>query len=219
MVVVGDDDDAGGDDAMELGRLLATTLAVDVLPVSVIVTGSSPRARSELERGGGRLVVAPSVARGLTDVANEVDARAVVVGSSRRGRIGRIAFGTGAEHLAKVAQCPVAIAPSGFARRYASRLRRVETSFDGSPGSAAALALAGMLASAEHGCVLIHAAREVRDTAEHALARLPRNVKYEIDVAATDDLERHASSATDVMILSRSSERTAREFASALILV
>ncbi len=58
--------------------------------------------------GGG------SAAHVLHDIAVERDAGLVVVGSSRRGRFGRIAPGTTAERLLHGSECPVAVAPSGL---------------------------------------------------------------------------------------------------------
>ena len=56
-----------------------------------------------------------SAARVLHEVAAERDAGLIVVGSSRRGALGRLAPGTTAERLLHGAACPVAVAPSGLA--------------------------------------------------------------------------------------------------------
>jgi nucleotide-binding universal stress UspA family protein len=55
----------------------------------------------------------PSPARVLHDAAVELDARMVVVGSTHRGPVGRVAPGTTAERLMHGAPCPVAIVPAG----------------------------------------------------------------------------------------------------------
>jgi nucleotide-binding universal stress UspA family protein len=58
---------------------------------------------------GGR-----SASHALHDIAVERDAGLIVVGSSRRGLLGRIAPGTTAERLLHGSSCPVAVAPNGL---------------------------------------------------------------------------------------------------------
>jgi nucleotide-binding universal stress UspA family protein len=182
MVVVGWDGSVGGEDALELGRLLATALDDEYAAVSVVVTGASPHARAELEGGpAGRSVVAPSVAVGLNDVALDEGAAAVVVGSSHRSALGRVLFGTDAEHLARIISCPVAVATRGFARRYAARLRRVDVDYDGSPQGRRALDLAARIAQSSSGSVRVHAPGRLRSDVEGILPRLARGVVYEVD--------------------------------------
>jgi len=197
MVIVGWDGSAGGEDALELGRLLAFALGDDYAAVSVMVTGASPHARTELDDGrGARVVVAPSVAVGLNDVAVEEGATAVVVGSSHRSALGRVMFGTDAEHLARIISCPVAVAPRGFARRYAARLHNIEAEFDGSPQSRRALDLAARIAEGNGGSVRVRAPRALRAEVERILPGLPRGVVYEVD-----EDEGSEESAADLRIL------------------
>ena len=182
MVIVGWDGSAGGEDALELGRLLAIALGDEYAAVSVMVTGTSPHARAELDGGpDGRVVVAPSVAVGLNEVAIEEGAAAVVVGSSHRGTLGRVLFGTDAEHLARIISCPVAVAPRGFSRRYAARLLHIEVEYDGSPQSRRALDLAAQIAQSDDGSVRVHAPGGLRPDVEGILPELPRGVVYEVD--------------------------------------
>jgi len=56
----------------------------------------------------------PSPARVLHDAAVEYDALLVVVGSTHRGPLGRVAPGTTAERLMHGAPCPVVIVPAGL---------------------------------------------------------------------------------------------------------
>lgn len=63
----------------------------------------------------------PSGARVLHDLAVERDAGLIVVGSSRRGRIGRLAPGSTAERLLHGATCPVAVAPNGLHEHWSPR--------------------------------------------------------------------------------------------------
>jgi len=69
------------------------------------------------------LVVVPgrSAAHALHDLATERGAGLLVVGSSRRGHLGRLAPGTTAERLLHGAACPVAVAPTGLAEDWAPR--------------------------------------------------------------------------------------------------
>ena len=56
-----------------------------------------------------------SPAAGLTAVAEEVDARMIVLGSSRRGALGRVVPGSTAERVVHGAPCPVAVVPRDYA--------------------------------------------------------------------------------------------------------
>jgi nucleotide-binding universal stress UspA family protein len=62
-----------------------------------------------------------SASRVLHDLAVERDAGLLVVGSSRRGRLGRLAPGTTAERLLHGATCPVAVAPAGLSSDWSPR--------------------------------------------------------------------------------------------------
>ena len=219
MIVVGSGGGDGGEDALELGRLLASTLRLDVLPVTVTVPGSSHSARSALAKDGRRAVTAASVARGLSDVATEVDATALVVGSSHRGRIGRTLFGTGIEHLAEISPCPLAVAPRGYAKRYALRLARIETSFDGSPASERAVRLAGRLAAGGQGSVRVRVPPDLRHAAERCVSAMPPDVPYEVDADASDDLDAIARHRGDMLIVGRDDPHARRPHASALLML
>jgi nucleotide-binding universal stress UspA family protein len=60
-------------------------------------------------------------ARALHELAVERDAGLIVVGSSRRGRLGRLTPGTTAERLLHGGTCPVAVAPRGLAEGWTLR--------------------------------------------------------------------------------------------------
>jgi len=55
-----------------------------------------------------------SVPKGLTELATEVNADVVVVGSSSTGLLGRVTLGSVSGRLVHTAQVPVAIAPRGY---------------------------------------------------------------------------------------------------------
>ena len=82
------------------------------------------QARQSLERMVGRLPAeldtwvvvhqSTSVPTGLTDLAAEIGAELVVVGSSSSGLLGRVALGSVTNRLVHTAAVPVAIAPRGY---------------------------------------------------------------------------------------------------------
>jgi nucleotide-binding universal stress UspA family protein len=82
------------------------------------------QARQSLERMVGKLPAqldtwvvvhqSTSVPTGLTDLAAEIGAELVVVGSSSSGLMGRVALGSVTNRLVHTAAVPVAIAPRGY---------------------------------------------------------------------------------------------------------
>jgi nucleotide-binding universal stress UspA family protein len=90
--------------------------------------------------------IAGSAAAGVHDVAERVGADLVVIGSCRRGRIGRILSGDDTREIVRAAPCPVAVAPIGYA--HAGRpIAVVGVGYDGRPEAAPALSLARRLAA------------------------------------------------------------------------
>lgn len=94
-----------------------------------------------------------SAARGLQEVAEDVGADLIVVGSSHRGKLGRMLAGGTAESLLRGAPCAVAVAPRGFGADGVPELRRIGVGYDGSPEARLALDAAVALAK-EHGAEL-----------------------------------------------------------------
>jgi nucleotide-binding universal stress UspA family protein len=70
-------------------------------------------------------------ADGLKAVAREERARALVVGSSHRGPVGRAVLGSTATELLRTARCPVAVAPLGWARADRSEAMVIGVALDG----------------------------------------------------------------------------------------
>ena len=89
------------------------------------------------------VVPAASPARALTELAERDGADLVVVGSTHRGKVGRVVPGTTAERLLHGAPCAVAVAPRGYA---GDRLRHIGVAYDGSPEAEAALDTAEAIA-------------------------------------------------------------------------
>ena len=79
-----------------------------------------------------------------TRLAERIGAALVVVGSTRRGPVGRVVPGSTGERLLHGSPCPVAIVPRGYARGRSDRT--VGVGYDGSDESEAALAAACQVA-------------------------------------------------------------------------
>lgn len=97
-------------------------------------------------------LAARSAARGLHTAAKDTAADLIVVGSSRRGPVGRVLLGDDANSVLRGAPCAVAIAPAGYSR-HAHSIDKVAVGYDGSAESKDALAFARKLAG-QHGARL-----------------------------------------------------------------
>ena len=166
-VLVGYNGGETSDDALVLARALAGPLGTVTAactywwqPLSARVFKSRPgemRMRSgaaevlaELSRREGpALLTVPvpgtSPAHALVDLIKERGYDLAVVGSTHRGRAGRVFAGTTADALLHDAHCPVAVAPVGY-REHHGALRRIGVAFDGSDASRAAVETATWLA-------------------------------------------------------------------------
>jgi nucleotide-binding universal stress UspA family protein len=124
---------AGAEAADDVGRHAAA-----ILESAREVVGDLP---AEL-----RTVAATSPARGLAELAEEEGAEAVVVGSTRRGAIGRVMTGSTAERLLHGTGCPVAVAPRGYRRHHPEPLRAIVVAFTDHPDGHEAVRVAAELA-------------------------------------------------------------------------
>ncbi len=138
-IVVGVDGRDGDADAIALAQRLADPRATLILTGVVDSGGAGARGtnadfdrvmRDEMQVTAQRLrdaltdgsaktetVVAGTVAHGLLVAARRHDADLVVVGSCRRGGLGRLLVGDDARAMVRDADRPVALAPVGFAKR------------------------------------------------------------------------------------------------------
>ena len=169
-VIVGIDDEEGGRDAIALAKLLAAeggelTLAQVYQGDSAVSRRSNPdyesaqhdRIRELLETRRTEAGVdaklrwygSPSVGRGLHELAEVTGADLLVIGSSRRGLLGRVLTGDDTRAALNGAPCSVAIAPTGYCHEPAA-MREIGVGYDGSPESHAALALARLVAAEHH---------------------------------------------------------------------
>jgi nucleotide-binding universal stress UspA family protein len=170
-VVVGFDGSDSGEDALRLGVLFSAALG-DTPLVATVHPGPNPiglgrvdaewvaamregaedclgQARRLLEgqvEAEFRLVPSSSAAHGLADHSEAEHARAVVVGSTRRGARRRVLAGSTAERLMHGSACPIAVAPRGFRDRAWGALRRIGVAYLESREAREALRVATELA-------------------------------------------------------------------------
>jgi nucleotide-binding universal stress UspA family protein len=98
-------------------------------------------------RVGDALVVASnSPARELQRLSERGDVGLIVVGSTHRGRVGRVVPGSVGERLLSGAACPVAVAPLAYADGELREAGLIGVGFDGSEEARRALAAARALA-------------------------------------------------------------------------
>ncbi|UQU68300.1 universal stress protein [Couchioplanes caeruleus] len=170
-VIVGVDGSESGHDALALGRWAASVLGA---PLVVAVVHPAPSAlgsgrvdaewvadrhraaeavlddaRSVLPEGGEveyRLVSSTSAAHGLHDLAEELGAETIVVGSGRSGPRHRLFAGSTADRLLAGSMCPVAVAPSGMDVAPGT-LGRVGVAYVDTPDGRAALETAARVAA------------------------------------------------------------------------
>jgi nucleotide-binding universal stress UspA family protein len=172
-VLVGVDGQEGGRDAIALARKLVggdgkLTLAHLYIGDTVPWRGSGGAFDAARHQRGLALLTAArdeagveaelvcigssSVGRGLHLLAESPGADLLVVGSSRRGLLGRVLLGDDTRASLNGAPCAVAIAPAGYCE-HESMMREIGVGYDGSPESEHALAVARKLA-AQHGSTL-----------------------------------------------------------------
>jgi nucleotide-binding universal stress UspA family protein len=105
----------------------------------VFVKAERELGRSDFDRRELRQVSAP---RGLNQLAEHEDVDLIVVGSTQRGAVGRVVFGSVGERLLYGAPCAVAVAPRGYAGCEHIGLGIIGVAYDGGDESALALAYA-----------------------------------------------------------------------------
>ena len=166
QVVVGVAEDKGSRDAIAIAKKL---LARDgALTLAHVYTGyphvyrgvSATHDSSERERAlellertreeSGvpadlRVRKAHTVGRGLHELCEPIGADLLVVGSSRRGLLGRVLLGDDTRAALNGSPCAIAIAPAGYVAEPAA-MREIGVGYDRSPESAHALQFAQTLA-------------------------------------------------------------------------
>jgi nucleotide-binding universal stress UspA family protein len=130
-VLVGVDGTASGHEAVALGTAIAILTSAPLVLGAVygyegaFMHGLTWPTADEAERWldeaaerlgnavpwSARAVSAPSAAAGIDDLAIEIGAQMIVLGSSRRGPIGRVLAGSTVRAVLQAAPCAVAVAP------------------------------------------------------------------------------------------------------------
>ena len=169
-VIVGVDGKEGGSDAIALAKALRDdagqlTLAYIYPKEPHIWRGASASyedaereyAQTLLDKARGqarseaklRWYGSTSAGRGLHELAEEIGADLLVIGSSRRGLLDRVLIGDDTRMALNGAPCAVAIAPTGYGARPVA-MREIGVGYDGSSESEHALDIARKLAAAHH---------------------------------------------------------------------
>ena len=187
-VIVGVDGGASGHDALVLGQWAAEVLAV---PLVVAVVHPAPAggagrvdaewiadrhraaeavlegARTVLKDATGpveyRTVASTSASHGLHDLAEELGAQTIVVGSGKAAPPRRLFAGSTAERLLAGSVCPVAVAPAGLQRPPGS-LGRIGVAYIDTLDGRAALESAALLAARTGSPIRLYTAVADNDT-------------------------------------------------------
>lgn len=172
-LLVGLDKRQGGEDALELARVLGGE-GSSALLVTVLFTGPWPleyELLTDPEAGEAeplltaarqklaamevetRAYCGGSPAGVLTKLAEEDEFDAIVVGSPHRGTIGRVMVGSVANSLLNGAPTDVAVAPSGYAAAAHEPPRRIAVGYDGTPEAKLALRRAEAIAKRSNAAI------------------------------------------------------------------
>ncbi|MCU0297409.1 MAG: universal stress protein [Candidatus Nanopelagicales bacterium] len=174
-LMIGVADDSTSADAVAFGATLAATFGAHVSVVTVSATDDEYindhlDPRWQQQRGDASSQVVDRIAEtlesqygltaqtvvhhhrslgsGLSEIAAELNADLVVVGSGPGGSIGRFAMGSTTNQLLHHCTTPLALVPSGYARHPAPRLGRVLVAFSAGPEGEVATAKGAELARA-----------------------------------------------------------------------
>ena len=157
---------AAGEQAKSVGRERAQELLRSVRDEAGITLRSG---EVSLER-----VWSSSVGRGLHELAESEGAGLLVLGSSRRGLLGRVLVGDHTRAALNGAPCAVALAPAGYCDHFGG-IRRIGVGYDGSVESEQALEIARRLPAAHDAelsaCTAVSVPLPVTDVIEPLLHR------------------------------------------------
>ena len=180
-IVAGYDGTEGARDGLALALVLARSLERSIEVVSVLtylpastlaeyeakLAGDERRLAEEAHEALPGLEVATlmipskSAPRELHDLAEARSAALIAIGSTHRGRLGRVFPGTAADRLLTAAPCPVAVAPRGY-RSTEPSLERLLVAFDGSGEANVALDAAVVLSQRTGASIEAIAVAELR---------------------------------------------------------
>lgn len=174
-IVIGVADDATSPDALAFGATITRTLDAQLSVVTVSATADEyindhADARWQQRRGDESANLVDDMAaklsseygvtaqtvvhhhrslgQGLSEIAAELDADAVVVGSGPGGSLGRFAMGSTTNQLLHHCATPLILVPSGYARHPVDRVGRIMVAFAQGAEGEVALARGVQLARA-----------------------------------------------------------------------
>ena len=252
-VLVGFDERPASRDALALGKALCERTGAELIVASVrpywpelIGPAEYERAAAEDEAWLGReakkllgeqtfstnVIAGGHETAGLKEFAAAEEADVIVVGSTHRGRLGRVMPGSVGERVLNNSPCAVAVAPLGLAEK-GLRLERIAAAYDGSREASAALGFAIELARKTSASLLILGAVELnlevtglgaptlddvevsrmQDHLERARERVPRSVAVETRIlrGPPNHVIAEAAEGADLLVLgSRGHYGTAR---------
>lgn len=176
-IIAGHDLHDGGRDAAALGNQIADAMGAKlvvagVFPIAVQPFAFEPEWREEekelataiqelADQYGAEAEAFPAStpARGLHDLAEEIGADLVIVGSSKHSKVGEMLAGNVALSLLHGSSCPVAVAPHGY-HEHQARPSAIVVGVDGNPESRVAVREAAGLAKATGATLKLIAAAE-----------------------------------------------------------
>ena len=156
-IIVGYNDSDQAKDALALGKAIADAGGAELVVAGVFqfdprwggfdaeFHDAEVEYARQIERAaesvGAKAEAIPSssAARGLHELAEEIDADLIVVGSAHHGRMGQLIAGSVGRALLHGSPCAVAIAPNGYRDRPDREITSVAVGFDGSHESGMAL--------------------------------------------------------------------------------
>ena len=219
-IVVGDDGTPAAAAGLRFGQQLAAKDARLVL-ARVFTHEPEDHAAAELAGrapagGEARALRGHSIEHALCDLAREIDADLIVVGSDRRAGDYR-AHKVRGLRLVHGAPCAVAIAPTDCQEH--EEIRRIGVAYDGSPEAELALDAAYDLAGRLHTAVSLylavlpgptsdlasqHARRDAGALLDAAAGRAPEGVNPETVILtgyASEEIARHGGHRVDLLVL------------------
>jgi nucleotide-binding universal stress UspA family protein len=170
-IIIAYDGSAGGEDALAMGGALAEALGARPLVATVQrippYLVAEPELREMAEADSEPLFAKArealtglevetatlfdeSVGRALSGLIETEEPVALALGSAHRGPVGRVLLGSLGTTMLSGAECPIAIAPAGYAKREARGLSRIAVGVNASAEAEAAIAAARGLAVRLH---------------------------------------------------------------------
>jgi nucleotide-binding universal stress UspA family protein len=170
-IIIAHDGGAGGEDALAMGGVLAEALGATPLVATVqrippyLVAEPELREMAEADSeplfakarealSGFEVETATlfdeSAGRALSRLIESAKPIAVALGSSHRGPVGRVLLGSLGTAMLSGSECPIAIAPAGYAKRESQVLGRIAVGVNESEEAESAVAAARGLAVRLH---------------------------------------------------------------------